>query len=145
MENGRLTQTIGWAVTLIVILGLAAALFTGRIKVAVVEGISMEPTFHTGDMVVLRPASPSDIKVGDVVVYKSGSRYIIHRVISIYEVDDTYCYVIKGDNNPLPDPGFKQCKGRGIPYSYIIGVVWQVKGIPVKVPYLGGISAVLRG
>jgi signal peptidase len=55
----------------------------GQVRIAVVEGISMEPTFHTGDMVFLEKKSPSDIRVGDVIVYTTGSKYIIHRVIKV--------------------------------------------------------------
>ncbi len=117
---------------------------------AIVEGRSMEPLFHTGDVVFLVKKPPDEIKVGDIVVYETpGGKYIIHRVIEVYKVSDTYCYVVKGDNNPVPDLGFEPCKPRGgitgIPYDSIKGVVYTVRGVPVKIPYIGGLTLLIRG
>jgi len=118
---------------------------TGVIRVAVVEGRSMEPTMHTGDLVLLEKKPPEDIKPGDVVVYSVGGKYIIHRVLKVFIHNGEYCYVVKGDNNPVPDPGFPECGGRGIPYDAIIGVAYSYNGMVVKIPYIGGVSVLLRG
>ena len=146
MPPGRLVSEIfGTLITIIVFIFIILIL-SGKVRVAVVEGISMEPTLHTGDMVVIEKKPPDEIEVGDVVVYKSGNRYIIHRVIDKFRMGGTMCFVIKGDNNPIPDIGSPRCKGKGVPYDEIVGVVYSVKpGVPLKVPYLGGISVLLRG
>jgi len=70
----------------------------------VVASRSMEPALHVGDLVIALPASPSDIKVGDVVIYRSPEgKLIIHRVIDRRVVAGEYRYLTKGDNNAMPD------------------------------------------
>jgi signal peptidase len=53
-----------------------------------------------GDLLVI---SKDNYKVGDVVIYnRDDVKYtIVHRIVA--EKDGGY--VIKGDNNPVPDPG----------------------------------------
>lgn len=138
-------------------LGLAglygyAILFGGF---AVVEGRSMEPLLHTGDLVFLDKRAKPD--VGSVVVYKDKTgRFIIHRVIGIYEYKNTTCYVIKGDNNSIPDYGYPDVCGRpyrvgpysayGVPETRIVGVVISIGGeTPLKLPYLGGLTILYKG
>ncbi len=115
---------------------------------AIVEGASMEPLLHTGDLVLLSKKSASEIEVGDIVVFKWGNRYVIHRVVYKYQSESgEYCFVTKGDNNALPDLGDPiRCgsiavSGLGLasgrPYEDIIGVVMEVWGTPVKIPYIG--------
>ncbi len=62
---------------------------------------SMEPVLHRGDLVFV--VAPKDLRVNDVVIYqKEGTPFtIIHRIIE--KRDDGY--IIKGDNNPVPDRG----------------------------------------
>ncbi|MEB3759671.1 MAG: signal peptidase I [Desulfurococcales archaeon] len=133
-------------IAVIVFFILAAYMLLGGVlRLAIVEGISMEPLLHTGDVVLIKKEAPDQINVGDIVVYSSGTKYIIHRVIEIKKIDGKYCYVVKGDNNPMPDPGFPECHGLGIPYDAIVGVVQEVDGSPVKIPYVGGLSLLVRG
>jgi len=68
---------------------------------------SMEPTIMTGQFVIAMPVKPEDIKIGDIVSYKSCrttdntiKKTIIHRVIAIND-DDTFTF--KGDNNAAKD------------------------------------------
>jgi signal peptidase len=138
-----------------VIAGLALALAGGYLAAAyfgagfaVVEGSSMEPLFHTGDLVVLVKSPPEEISVGDIVVYRSGGKFVIHRVVYKYVgPGGETCFVTKGDNNVLPDlgdplrcgtkvvPGLGVVSGR--PYEDIVGVVVEVAGVPLKIPYVG--------
>ena len=152
---------VGVTVALIVFLALASAL--GRTFFAVVEGRSMEPILHTGDVVILEKEGPGEIHVGDVVVYKRGHSYIIHRVVHTYKHGGHYCYVVWGDNrrtNVYPDPGDPARCGMvrfrdpytgepvvasGIPYDWIVGVVVSLHGSVVKLPYLGALSLILHG
>ena len=71
----------------------------GRASYVVVNGNSMEPGFHRGDLVIVRAAST--YSVGDIVTYHNGelNAFVIHRIIAI-EQDH---YVFKGDNNPWID------------------------------------------
>ena len=81
----------------------------------VVSG-SMEPEFYRGDIVVVEKANlfglgiqefdPNDVQVGDIVVYNAEwvDEAVIHRVINITEINGSTYFVIKGDNNDVPDP-----------------------------------------
>ncbi|AEH24771.1 signal peptidase I [Pyrococcus yayanosii] len=88
--------------------GLKVILHTDSPLVIVVSG-SMEPVFYRGDVVLLEGVKPEDVKVGDVIVYKSPlSKYpIIHRVRKIKTVEiggrEELCFVTWGDNNQIPD------------------------------------------
>ena len=79
---------------------LAPPQLGGRTAYAVTFGISMEPHFHQGDLVVLR-RQPS-YAVGDVVAYYSHDlrKNVLHRIIAIH--GDHYTF--KGDNNGFVDP-----------------------------------------
>ncbi|MCF7866974.1 hypothetical protein K9L67_05515 [Candidatus Woesearchaeota archaeon] len=57
------------------------------------------------------PDCPSQIKLGDIVSYKSkyANGIIIHRVVYIAEDEQGYYFILKGDNNPSNDPGKIRC------------------------------------
>ncbi len=90
----------GWWVAL-----RPTSLFGGPANFIVVRGTSMLPHFHTGDF-VLAEAQPS-YHAGEIVVYAVPRGYpgagqdFIHRIVSGSAATG---YVIKGDNNPRPDP-----------------------------------------
>lgn len=72
----------------------------GCTSITLVSGRSMEPTYHTGDVVVGRCGTPV---VGDVVVYQPvelGGARIIHRVVG----GGPDGWVVRGDNNDVADP-----------------------------------------
>ncbi|MEM4971844.1 MAG: signal peptidase I [Sulfolobales archaeon] len=133
-----------WVFIAILIAINIASFVSGQSYIAVVSGSSMEPILSTGDVVFILPVrSPSDISLGDVIVYKSQSgRYIIHRVINIISIGGKTYFVTKGDNNPIPDAfgyGYP-----GVPFENIVGKVISVGGSVLKIPYIGIIS-LLRG
>ncbi|MBI5332182.1 MAG: signal peptidase I [Candidatus Aenigmarchaeota archaeon] len=97
--------------------GLGLALGTPTPMFSVVSE-SMEPTLHVGDMVVI---ASGEYHTGDIVVYMRGNMPIIHRIIEEREKG----YIIKGDNNPVPDPGIvkkEQIMGKTIIAAPVIGV-----------------------
>lgn len=130
-------NTALWILIALFLLLNAVSAVTGRSFIAVVSGASMEPILSTGDMVIIAPvSSPSDIRVGDVVVYKSaGGKLVIHRVISV--VGNGEYFITKGDNNPVPDP-------LQVPFKNVVGKVLSIDGTIIKIPYLG-ILSLLRG
>ena len=75
-------------------------------RTMVVTGGSMEPSIRTGDAVVLKPAPPGTVDVGDVITYPSGEgqRLNTHRVTAITEIQGRTYYQTKGDVNSSPDP-----------------------------------------
>jgi signal peptidase I len=71
----------------------------GQVSYVMVNGISMEPGYHTGDLVLVRKAHT--YQVGDVVTYRDAEMgsYVIHRIIGI----EQGLFVLKGDNNSWID------------------------------------------
>ncbi|MBD3313451.1 signal peptidase I [Candidatus Woesearchaeota archaeon] len=69
---------------------------------------SMDPFIDAGaNSIEIRPSSPDDINVGDVVSFRTmlADGIVIHRVISKGEDDKGIYFITKGDNNDLADPG----------------------------------------
>lgn len=63
---------------------------------------SMEPTIHTGDVVVAREIAPLDARRGDVVTFRDperGGLLVTHRVRSMSRDGDKVTFVTKGDAN----------------------------------------------
>lgn len=73
-----------------------------------VLGISMEPELHTGDLVLIKEISPSEVKVGDIIVftipqavreYYNYPPVIAHRVKEVRTSEDGVTFRTKGDNS----------------------------------------------
>ncbi|MGA7673212.1 MAG: signal peptidase I [Nitrolancea sp.] len=72
--------------------------FGGRTSYVIVNGISMEPKFHKGDLALVRTSS--SYNVGDIVVYRHPTiGPVIHRVIG----KDGDTFIFQGDNNDFVD------------------------------------------
>lgn len=97
----------------------------GQSYYVIVNGNSMEPLFHKGDLVVLRSAH--EYAVGDIVAYKyPGIGKVFHRII---EINGDH-YQMKGDNNSWID-GYSPQK------SEIIARYWfMIKGLGKAVGWL---------
>jgi len=66
----------------------------------------MDPVIDSGaNAIEIVPPSMADIEVGDIVSYKDGESVIIHRVIEKDKDDQGEYLIMKGDNNPVADPG----------------------------------------
>jgi signal peptidase I len=46
-------------------------------------GKSMQPTINEGEIVMVEPVMPSEVKRGDIVLYESHKGVIAHRVVAI--------------------------------------------------------------
>ncbi|MEM0233174.1 MAG: signal peptidase I [Candidatus Nezhaarchaeales archaeon] len=93
------------AILVVVVLFEALKVASGTdVPLAVVEGTSMVPILHSGDVVLLVGVKPSDLKVGDIIVYKYGDKFIIHKIIHIEGRNGKYFFVTQGENNKAPDP-----------------------------------------
>lgn len=65
---------------------------------------SMDPVIdHGANAVEVTPKSSSDIRVGDIISYRTGDGVVIHRVIGIGKDEQGIYYTTKGDNNPIRD------------------------------------------
>ncbi len=78
---------------------LAPTQFGGPASYIEVDGHSMDGTYATGDLIVMRQADTYE--KGDVVAYRVGGAKVIHRIIG---GNGHAGYVLQGDNNPDPDP-----------------------------------------
>jgi len=76
----------------------------GSTRLIVVQGTSMEPTFHLGDLIVVRE-NPHP-HVGDIIVFHipkgepAAGLLVVHRVIAIR---DDGSYLTQGDNRKTAD------------------------------------------
>lgn len=60
----------------------------------------MRNGFNKGDIIVLLGKEPKDIKIGDIIIFKTGKREpIIHRLVKKYQTGGDYVFSTKGDNN----------------------------------------------
>ncbi len=109
----------------------------------VVKSGSMKPLIEIGDIIIVTPVNPDDIKAsptdGDVIVFYRPGEYgvkdaiIVHRAIE--KTDQGF--ITKGDANPVKD------LWGPVPYKNIIG-----RWTNIKIPYwtgLGYLSLFLRG
>jgi len=68
---------------------------------------SMDPLLDEDSQAIqIVPLSPNEITVGDIISYDPGMNIgvIIHRVIQIGNDQQGWYAIVKGDNNPSPDP-----------------------------------------
>ncbi|MEW6473990.1 MAG: signal peptidase I [Actinomycetota bacterium] len=92
-----LVLAVGWLVA------LRPLALGGSAAYVVVSGRSMEPTYRTGDLVIVRAAPAYDI--GDIVAFRvpdesTGRRpVVIHRIVA----GDASGYVLQGDNKKERD------------------------------------------
>jgi signal peptidase len=76
----------------------------GPVDYVMVQGVSMEPTFHTGDLVLAW--HEDTYRKGDVVAYRvpegdvGAGSIVIHRIVG---GSPRQGFVTQGDNNPVPD------------------------------------------
>lgn len=89
---------------------------------------SMEPTYHVGSLLYIRPGSAEKLKVSEPVTYTIGKSDIIvtHRVVRIDTNQN--CFYTKGDANNAEDSGATS-------FDNVIGFPL------VSIPYLGYFAA----
>lgn len=121
-------------------------LFTTRllpVSPIVIVSNSMVPYMERGDIAIIQKKESSKIKINDIIEYRLGDTYIIHRVVNIKNINNEHVFITKGDNNSSPDSkSVKSEQINGIVIGYIpkIGypTIWirdfleNVRGIRVK-------------
>lgn len=81
---------------------------------------SMEPTFKVGGVVVVQPADPMNIKMGDIITYealKVPEVLVTHRIVGVTQANGSITFQTKGDANNFTDMN-------AIPPENIKGKVW---------------------
>lgn len=102
--------------------------------IATITSASMWPVFKTGDLIFVKKiAGVGDIKVGDIVVYKNEKGFTVHRVVKM--LSDKI--ITRGDANNVDDAP--------VAYVQVEGKVLGTKSGPIRVPFLGKISFLLKG
>ena len=128
--KSKLKIVIGIALIPVIIYLWPSAL-GGNAEFLLVQGQSMLPTIEPGSFVIIK--SKPTYEIGDVVSYSTekysdfGGRTIVHRIIK----ETNEGFIIKGDNNPKPDPGV-------IPPSAVRGEVVAFT------PFLGSVLVLVR-
>lgn len=140
-------RSAGW-VLLVATIGLLAVMWPqslgGKVAYVRVDGHSMDPTFHLGDLAVVR--RQSSYRIGDPVAYRipkgefGAGAMVIHRLIG---GNGTTGYVTKGDNKDRPDewhPKTTDIVGR---VHYDVPGFGSTLAALTKPVYLGGLVAAL--
>lgn len=136
----------------LLVVGMLAVLFVifrpttlgGSTLYVFVQGHSMEPTLHTGDLAVVIPAE--SYAVGDIVAYHPKdvpNGAIIHRIVG---GDATAGFIIQGDNRTSRDadrPRADQLIGRAV--ATAPGIAWVLEALrdPLVFGSLGALVAVV--
>ena len=103
---GNIIYKIGIVVLLIVafVVVLSTLNIPGNIKILSVQSGSMEPSIHTGSVVIVKPSSTyvkGDIITVNEQTNKNGT--VTHRIFDIELKDGKNIYVTKGDANNAVD------------------------------------------
>lgn len=96
-----------------VVAAVAAAVITGRLHYVSTHGVSMTPTYHAGELVIV--ARTDGYHVGQIAAYRNPADgvLVLHRIVG----GDARGWVFKGDNNQSEDiahPTSDQLLGRAI-------------------------------
>jgi signal peptidase I len=71
------------------------------------SGLSMGRRLARADGLVVRHATPDDVRFGSVVAFNvEGIRWVAHRVVWKFARDSEWLCMTKGDSNPGPDLPF---------------------------------------
>lgn len=82
---------------------------------------SMRPALSDGSTAIIVKPQPSELGVGDIIIFKCDSKDIIHRIVRIQ--NDTY--ITKGDNNDIDDSKAFGCNTHFADIeSQVIGVLY---------------------
>jgi signal peptidase I len=121
------------AVILVIVLLLLSTLpVPGKLKFFVVQSGSMEPTIHTGSVVVIK--QEQDYNVGDIITFGPNTRIsspTTHRIFEKKDSGGVISYVTKGDANNGPDI-------KNVSQGEVIGK------LVFKVPIVGYIVAAIK-
>jgi len=135
----KIIQITVYIVIIVVGLFLVITLFPvkGNYQIKVVLSGSMEPTIHTGSIVVIKPAE--QYNVGNIVIFGKDTAKDVpttHRIVSSRAVEGIILFTTKGDANKSPDTTeirLSDIHGRvlfSVPYlGYVINFVKKPFGL----------------
>jgi len=137
---GVLRRFLG-ALLLCAVALIATGFATGRLASVVTNGVSMQPTFSAGDLVVVMRTDRYDI--GDVIAYRDDERgeVVLHRIVG---GDDT-AFEVRGDSNQSVDvvtPAADEMIGRQVLHLPEIG---RWIGSPLAMALAAGVLIGIAG
>lgn len=100
------------------------------IRPSLIASNSMSPKLLVGDIALVRDVSPDNVAVGDIIRFRQGDVYVIHRVVDIQSNGNQITFVTRGDANTDPDPP--------VPEAALAGRV------VLAVPKIGWVSVAAR-
>jgi signal peptidase len=116
--------------TVLIVIVVAVALLLVSFRLIGLQGFtvlsgSMEPAYHTGSVIYVKPVDAETLEEGQVVTfYLSGKTVATHRIIEVVEENGSVSYRTKGDANDVADGSLLNPK--------------NVIGTPVfSIPYMG--------
>jgi signal peptidase len=136
--SGRIGELALWGALALSVCGLVAIGILphlGWYRTETALSGSMKPYFSAGDMLVLTPAPPREIRTGWVISYNIplGDHHVqTHRVIQVLRGGNHPVIRTKGDANGAPDPWVARLRGKH---------AWRVRMV---VPYAGRLIVWLR-
>ncbi len=96
-------DTVAIVAVLIMLVAIIALDLSGH-RLFVVSGASMEPAIARGSLLIVRPALPTAVAVGDIVTFDHRGQTVTHRVAGIDETSGSRVFTTKGDANDTLDP-----------------------------------------
>ena len=64
----------------------------------------MHPTIRHGDLITVEPAAPSNLKRGDIILYRLQNGFIAHRIVNIEERNSCgLTFILRGDASTTCD------------------------------------------
>lgn len=99
--GGISTSWVVVSITAVAMLWFNAGLF--GVRPTIVSGLSMKPALELGDLVVTREVDPEMIEVGDIIQFRRGGDYILHRVVEVEATKNEVFFVTRGDANNVND------------------------------------------
>ena len=89
------------AIPLLVFSVVLALLISGVFKYQLIAigSDSMNPIYYRGDAVIYEKKEATEVKEGDILVFKKRNATITHRVVKIIDKGNTLAFQTKGDNN----------------------------------------------
>jgi len=138
--NKKTKNILEWIVCAVIVVAIAygtpmvlSKILKTEYPVASITSSSMWPALKKGDIVFIKNVDKSELKVGDVVVYKNERGFTIHRVTELNEKT----LKTKGDANNVSD--------RPVKYEEVVGRTVEWNGKPFRIPKLGKITILMSG
>lgn len=92
-------------------------------KTLTVYSGSMEPTIHTGSVLVDLPIAAKEVRVGDIITFQSpadSTKLITHRVVQVESGTGGISFITKGDANSASDSWRVPASGNGYKFWFSI-------------------------